>query len=197
MPRCPFCLLVTGAVVALSGCGESSPDPSSARRQTTTEAREPGVRAPIRPARRISSRQPTQVVGGPLFFRTTDRDFDGVKDVTVTEYALVFRLNRDPLVLSDGENNNHGRGDYAVDRWDISDDGGLEGREVAPRAEEHRLRDSRPLTRAAHAGRVHEKAVASEQHRVRPGPHPMKKIPTLFRRDPDGRMAKLEARDFR
>lgn len=114
-------------LVALVGCGDDETDPPRAVAQQATTTREPGVREPIRPPLRISAREPTQVVGGPLFFRARERDFDGVKEISVFDYVLVFKLNRDPLVFSrTAKNNNHGRGTYGVAGWDISDDGGID-----------------------------------------------------------------------
>lgn len=67
------------------------------------------------------SREPsgaTRLIGRPLVFRTYENG--GLA------YALVWRLDRDPLVKYTGaENRNHGRGEYSIGPFDAVDDGGV------------------------------------------------------------------------
>lgn len=84
------------------------------------------IEIPNAPPRQVAESRPTEVVGGPLFFRASVREFDGEKDVTAVRYVLVWKLNRDPFIRSPGENSNYGRGTYEVENYPMNDQGGVD-----------------------------------------------------------------------
>ncbi len=123
--RKPSCIASAGVLMVLAGCASTSPS----ARMTAGLGAAPGAKpapAPIHPPRKVSSQQPTRIVGGPILFRAPDPDSAaaGAKQIMGFAYVLVFKLNRDPFVPGDGENNNQARGDVSFAGRAASGDAG-------------------------------------------------------------------------
>ena len=123
----PYGWLAASALLALAGCSSAS----TGKPATAGAGAPPGAKlaaGPISPARRVSSRKPTVVVGGPVVFRAPDPDSASAgtkKKVRGWAYILVLKLNRDPFAPGGGENNNGARGSYSFAGMDASGDNGL------------------------------------------------------------------------
>ena len=125
-PNSPCGWVAASALLALAGCASASTGKPATAGAGAPAGAKPAA-GTISPARQVSSRKPTVVVGGPVVFRAPDPDSAsaGTKKVRGWAYILVLKLNRDPFVPGGGENNNGARGSYSFAGLDASGDNGL------------------------------------------------------------------------
>jgi hypothetical protein len=96
MPRLPSRLhgwVAASALLALAGCASASSGRPAMAGAGAPAGAKPAA-GTISPARQVSSRKPTVVVGGPIVFRAPDPDSAsaGTKKVRGWAYILVLKL---------------------------------------------------------------------------------------------------------